>query len=148
MRALLQRVRRSDVSVDNEVVAMIGHGLTVLLGVGDVDGPEDALKIARKIEGLRIFADDVGKINLSIQDVGGAILLISQFTLYADVRKGRRPSFAHAALPEVAEPLVHAVASHLRAAGITVETGRFGAEMLVTIVNDGPLTIWLDSADL
>lgn len=148
MRALLQRVRRSDVMVGNEVVGAIGHGLTVLLGVGDTDGPEDALKIARKIEGLRIFADEAGKINRAIQDVGGAILLISQFTLYADIRKGRRPSFVHAALPEVAEPLVRAVASHLRAAGIRVETGRFGAEMLVTIVNEGPLTIWVDSAEL
>lgn len=147
MRALLQRVRQSDVRVGDAVVGTIGHGLTVLIGVGDSDGPADALKIARKIAGLRVFADDTGKINRSIQEVGGAILLISQFTLYADVRKGRRPSFVHAALPEIAEPLVQAVAAHLRAAGIRVETGRFGTEMQVTIVNDGPLTIWLDAAE-
>ncbi|HEY8293627.1 MAG TPA: D-aminoacyl-tRNA deacylase, partial [Thermomicrobiales bacterium] len=118
------------------------------IGVGDTDTADDALLIARKIATLRIFADDAGKINRSIHDVGGAILLISQFTLYADCRKGRRPSFVHAALPEVAEPLVTRVIAALREEGLHVEAGRFGAEMRVTIVNAGPLTIWLDSADL
>jgi len=122
--------------------------MTVLLGVGDTDTADDALRIARKIATLRIFEDDAGKINRSIHEVGGEILLISQFTLYADCRKGRRPSFAHAALPAIAEPLVTQVITALRADGLHVETGRFGAEMRVTIVNVGPLTIWLDSTDL
>ena len=148
MRALIQRVVRSDVRIEEEIVGAIAHGMTVLLGVGDTDTPEDASLIARKVATLRIFGDDDGKINRSITDVGGAILVISQFTLYADCRKGRRPSFVHAALPAVAEPLVLQVVTLLRAEGITVETGQFGAEMIVTIVNDGPLTIWLDSAEL
>lgn len=148
MRALIQRVERSDVQVGGETIGAIGHGMTVLLGVGDMDTTDDALLIARKIATLRIFEDDAGKINRSIHDVGGAILLISQFTLYADCRKGRRPSFVHAALPDAAEPLVSQVVTALRGEGVRVETGRFGAEMRVTIVNDGPLTIWLDSAEL
>jgi D-tyrosyl-tRNA(Tyr) deacylase len=148
MRALIQRVTSSEVRVGDETIGTIGPGMTVLLGVGDTDTTDDALLIARKIATLRIFEDDAGKINRSIHDVGGAILLISQFTLYADCRKGRRPSFVHAALPEIAEPLVSRVISALQEDGLRVETGRFGAEMRVTIVNDGPLTIWLDSADL
>jgi len=148
MRALIQRVASSDVRVGDEVIGAIGPGMTVLLGVGDTDTADDALRIARKIATLRIFEDDAGKINRSIHEVGGEILLISQFTLYADCRKGRRPSFVHAALPAIAEPLVTQVITALRAEGLHVETGRFGAEMRVTIVNVGPLTIWLDSADL
>jgi D-tyrosyl-tRNA(Tyr) deacylase len=141
-------VASSEVSVGDAVIGAIGPGMTVLIGVGDTDTADDALLIARKIATLRIFADDAGKINRSIHDVGGAILLISQFTLYADCRKGRRPSFVHAALPDVAEPLVTRVIAALREEGLHVEAGRFGAEMRVTIVNAGPLTIWLDSADL
>lgn len=148
MRALIQRVTSSEVSIGDAVIGAIGPGMTVLIGVGDTDTADDALLIARKIATLRIFEDDAGKINRSIHDVGGAILLISQFTLYADCRKGRRPSFVHAALPDVAEPLVVRVIAALREEGLRVETGRFGAEMRVTIVNEGPLTIWLDSADL
>jgi len=148
VRALIQRVHRSEVRVGDEIIGAIDHGMTILVGVGDTDTVEDAALIARKIATLRIFEDDAGKINRSITDVGGAILVISQFTLYADCRKGRRPSFVHAALPTVAEPLVEQVVAHLRSAGIRVETGRFGAEMIVTIVNAGPLTIWLDSAEL
>jgi D-aminoacyl-tRNA deacylase len=148
MRALIQRVARSDVRIGDEIVGAIGHGMTLLLGVGDADTPEDAALIARKVATLRIFGDDEGKINRSITDVSGAILVISQFTLYADCRKGRRPSFVHAAVPAIAEPLVRQVVALLRAEGIAVETGQFGAEMAVTIVNDGPLTIWLDSAEL
>jgi D-aminoacyl-tRNA deacylase len=148
MRALIQRVARSDVRIGEETVGAIEGGMTVLLGVGDGDTAEDAALIARKVATLRIFGDDEGKINRSITDVGGAILVISQFTLYADCRKGRRPSFVHAALPDVAEPLVRRVVALLRAEGISVETGQFGAEMVVTIVNDGPLTIWLDTAEL
>ncbi len=148
MRALIQRVESSDVRIGGEIIGAIGLGMTVLIGVGDADTADDALLIARKIATLRIFEDDAGKINRSIHDAGGAILLISQFTLYADCRKGRRPSFVHAALPDIAEPLVMRVVTALREEGIRVETGRFGAEMRVTIVNAGPLTIWLDSADL
>jgi D-aminoacyl-tRNA deacylase len=148
MRALIQRVERSDVRVGDETIGAIGPGMTVLIGVGQSDTADDALLIARKIATLRIFEDDAGKINRSIHDVGGAILLISQFTLYADCRKGRRPSFVHAALPDVAEPLIARVIAALREDGLHVETGRFGAEMHVTIVNTGPLTIWLDSAEL
>jgi D-tyrosyl-tRNA(Tyr) deacylase len=148
MRALIQRVESSEVRVGDETIGAIGPGMTVLLGVGDTDTSDDALLIARKIATLRIFEDDAGKINRSIHESGGAILLISQFTLYADCRKGRRPSFVHAALPEVAEPLVSRVIGALREDGLHVETGRFGAAMRVTIINDGPLTIWLDSADL
>jgi len=148
MRALIQRVENSNVYVGDDVIGAIGPGMTVLLGVGDTDTADDALRIARKIATLRIFEDDAGKINRSIHEVGGEILLISQFTLYADCRKGRRPSFAHAALPAIAEPLVTQVITALRADGLHVETGRFGAEMRVTIVNVGPLTIWLDSTDL
>jgi D-tyrosyl-tRNA(Tyr) deacylase len=148
MRALIQRVQKSSVRVDGEIIGAIDGGMTVLVGVGDADTAEDANVLARKIATLRIFADDAGKINRSITEMGGAILLISQFTLYADCRKGRRPSFAHAALPEIAEPLVSAVAQHFRDVGIHVETGQFAAEMLVTIENDGPLTIWLDTAEL
>jgi D-tyrosyl-tRNA(Tyr) deacylase len=148
MRALIQRVASSDVRVSDAVIGAIGPGMTVLIGVGDTDTADDALLIARKLATLRIFEDDEGKINRSIHDVGGAILLISQFTLYADCRKGRRPSFVHAALPDIAEPLVALVVAALREDGLRVETGRFGAEMQVTIVNAGPLTIWLDSAEL
>lgn len=148
MRALIQRVKSSKVSVGGEVIGAIDHGMTVLIGVGERDITDDADLIARKIATLRIFEDDAGKINRSVIDVGGAILVISQFTLYADCRKGRRPSFVHAALPGVAEPLVERVAQQLRDAGISVATGRFGAEMLVGIENDGPLTIWLDTAEL
>jgi D-tyrosyl-tRNA(Tyr) deacylase len=148
MRALIQRVERSDVRIGDEIVGAIGPGMTVLIGVGQSDTADDALLIARKIATLRIFEDDAGKINRSIHDVGGAILLISQFTLYADCRKGRRPSFVHAALPDIAEPLIARVIGALREDGLHVETGRFGAEMHVTIVNAGPLTIWLDSAEL
>jgi D-tyrosyl-tRNA(Tyr) deacylase len=148
MRALIQRVLQSDVRIGGEIVGAIDHGMTVLLGIGDGDTSEDAALIARRVATLRIFGDDAGKINRSITDVGGAILVISQFTLYADCRKGRRPSFVHAALPDVAEPLVRQVIARLQSESIAVETGRFGAEMVVTIVNDGPLTIWLDTAEL
>ncbi len=148
MRALIQRVLSSEVRVGDEIIGAIDRGMTVLIGVGDTDTADDALLIARKIATLRIFEDNAGKINRAIDEVSGAILLISQFTLYADCRKGRRPSFVHAALPAVAEPLVERVIAALREQGVPVETGRFGAEMRVTIVNDGPLTIWLDSAEL
>ena len=149
MKAVVQRVRQGQVSVSGETIGKIDQGLVILLGAGHEDGQPEADRLATKITNLRIFADAAGKTNLSVLDVGGEALLISQFTLYADCRKGRRPSFVHAAPPDVAAPLVDYFADRLRQAGIRrVETGEFGAEMLVEIHNDGPFTIVLDSDDL
>jgi D-aminoacyl-tRNA deacylase len=145
MRAVLQRVRHAQVVVDGNVVGKISHGFLVLLGVGKADTEDDARYLADKIAGMRIFSDAEGKFNLALADIGGAVLLVSQFTLYADTRKGRRPSFIDAALPEPAEALVELCAHYLREAGITVESGIFGAHMEVSLLNDGPVTILLDS---
>jgi len=144
MRVVLQRVRRGRVSVDDCVVAEIGHGIVILLGIGPEDGEEQVKFLVEKIANLRIFEDDQGKINRSILEVGGAAIVVSQFTLYADIRKGRRPSFTDAALPELAEPLVHRFVELLNAQGIQTQTGKFGAHMLVEIDNDGPVTIWME----
>lgn len=146
MRAVIQRVTHASVVVEGETVGRIGRGLLVLLGVGQNDTEDDARQIAGKIANMRIFSDQNGKFNLDLQAVDGAILLVSQFTLYADTRKGRRPSFIGAAQPEKAEALVMNCAERLRQAGIQVETGRFGAHMEVSLLNDGPVTILLDSA--
>jgi D-tyrosyl-tRNA(Tyr) deacylase len=146
VRALLQRVSRAAVRVDGQTVASIGHGLLVLVGVGhgDDDAVTDAL--ARRVAELRIFEDDDGRTNRSILDVGGAAVVVSQFTLYADTSRGRRPGFGDAAAPEVAERLYQRFAAGLREHGVAdVQTGRFGAEMDVELVNDGPFTIWLDT---
>jgi len=149
MRAVIQRVCRGRVSVEGRVIGEIGPGLVILLGAGHGDGPAEADRLADKIAHLRIFADAGGKTNLSVLDVGGEALVISQFTLYADCRKGRRPSFTDAAPPDVAAPLVDYFADRLRQAGLRrVETGEFGAVMLVEIHNDGPFTIVLDSNEL
>ena len=148
MRALVQRVSRGAVTVEGEVVGAIDAGLVVLLGVGDGDGEVDAEFLANKIAGLRIFGDADGKFNLALQDVGGGALVVSQFTLYADARKGRRPSFVHAAPPDRAEALVAHFAAALEGLGVTVATGRFRSHMSVEIHNDGPVTIWLDTAEL
>lgn len=149
MRAVIQRVSHGRVSVEGQVLGEIGLGLVILLGAGHGDGQAEVDHLADKIANLRIFADAEGKTNLSVLDVSGEALVISQFTLYADCRKGRRPSFIRAALPDVAAPLVEAFAARLRQAGIRrVETGEFGAVMLVEIHNDGPFTIVLDSDDL
>lgn len=145
MRAVLQRVSRAEVTVDGEQVASIGKGYLVLLGVTHSDGESDARYIADKIASLRLFEDEAGKINLGITDIGGEVLLVSQFTLYADCRKGRRPSFTDAAPPEMADRLYQRVAEMLRDAGLPVQTGVFGAHMQVALVNDGPVTILLDS---
>lgn len=145
MRAVIQRVRESSVTVEDTVIGEIGHGLMVLLGVDVEDTPEDTAYIVQKILGLRIFNDDDGKFNLSLMDVQGSVLLISQFTLHGDCRKGRRPSFIKAARPESAIPLYESVRDQLRAEGVTVETGEFGAHMDVRLLNDGPVTILLDS---
>ena len=144
MRVLLQRVTHGSVAVDGEIIGRVGKGYVILVGVGHADGEDQAAWLANKIAGLRIFEDPDGKMNLSLQDVGGGALVISQFTLFADAVKGRRPSFIDAASPEVAAPLVERFADLLRAEGIPVETGRFGANMLVEIHNDGPVTIWLE----
>ncbi len=145
MRAVVQRVSRASVAVSGEVVGAIGTGLAVLVGVGDQDGRADARTMADKLVGLRIFADGEGKMNLSVADVGGAVLLISQFTLLADIRKGRRPSFVHAAEPALADPLVRQVAEDIAARGVGVESGTFGAHMEVDLVNDGPVTIVVET---
>ncbi|HHW12994.1 MAG TPA: D-tyrosyl-tRNA(Tyr) deacylase [Firmicutes bacterium] len=147
MRALLQRVSSARVRVGNEVTGEIGPGLLVLLGVSRTDQEADLQLLVDKIINLRIFEDDQGKMNLSVQDVGGAILVVSQFTLYADCRKGRRPSFLDAAPPAMGEDFYERFIAALRAKGMTVATGRFGASMAVELVNDGPVTIMLDTAD-
>ena len=149
MRAVIQRVSRGRVSVEGKQIGEIGLGLVILLGAGPGDGQAQADRLADKIATLRIFADAEGKTNLSILDVNGEALVISQFTLYADCRKGRRPSFIYAAPPDIAEPLVDHFAERLRQAGVRrVESGEFGAVMLVEIHNDGPFTLFLDSSDL
>jgi D-aminoacyl-tRNA deacylase len=149
VRAVIQRVREGRVLVDGVTIGEVGYGLVILLGAGHGDGEAEASRLADKIATLRIFPDAEGKTNLSILDVDGAALVISQFTLYADCRKGRRPSFVHAARPDVAEPLVDHFAQRLRQAGIgRVETGEFGAMMLIEIYNDGPFTIILDTDQL
>ncbi|MXV80047.1 MAG: D-tyrosyl-tRNA(Tyr) deacylase [Chloroflexi bacterium] len=148
MKVVLQRVSRASVSVDGAVVGAIDLGLLILVGVADGDSPSQAEALARKVAGLRIFADSEGRFNESLLDVGGAALVISQFTLHADVRKGRRPSFTSAARPELAEPLVKHFAESLRAQGVPVQTGEFGAMMSVELINDGPFTVVIDSADL
>lgn len=145
MRVVLQRVSRAEVTVNGERVASIGRGYLVLLGVTHTDDESDARYIADKIASLRLFEDESGKINLGITDIGGEVLLVSQFTLYADCRKGRRPSFTDAAPPEMADRLYQRVAEMLREAGLPVQTGVFGAHMQVALVNDGPVTILLDS---
>jgi D-tyrosyl-tRNA(Tyr) deacylase len=144
MRALVQRVSKASVSVDGEIVGQIGRGVVALVGVTHGDGQAQADWLARKVAGLRIFEDSAGKMNVGLLDVDGAALVVSQFTLYADARKGRRPSFADAAPPEVAEPLVDHFARALRGHGVPVETGVFQAYMLVEIHNDGPVTILLE----
>lgn len=148
MRACIQRVLRASVTVNGQTVAQIGQGLVVLLGVGQEDNQEEAIKLAEKIIGLRIFEDAAGKMNLALQDVQGSLLVVSQFTLFADCRKGRRPSFVGAAPPEMAENLYTFFVDYIKAKGIPVATGRFREHMLVELVNDGPVTIWLDSKEL
>ncbi len=147
MRALIQRVQRAAVRVENETVGEIGRGLVILVGVTPTDGDGDAEYLANKIANLRIFEDEAGKFNLSALDTNAEMLVVSQFTLYADTRRGRRPDFIAAARPEQAEPLIEAFATRLEALGVRVAGGRFRARMLVEIYNDGPVTIWIDSKD-
>ncbi len=145
MRAVVQRVTKAQVTVADEVVGRIGPGALVLLAAGEGDGPEDVDYLVRKTVGLRIFEDEDGKMNRSVLDVGGAILVVSQFTLYGDCRKGRRPSFVDAMAPEEAEKLVDRYISRIRERGVDVQTGVFRTAMAVSLVNDGPVTLLLDS---
>lgn len=145
MRAVVQRVRRAKVTVSGEIIGEIGHGLLVLLGVGQGDSEADADYLAGKIIGLRVFEDDAGKMNRAVGEVGGGMLVVSQFTLYGDVRRGRRPSFDDAARPEKARALYEYFVARIRAAGLPCETGRFQEMMAVELVNDGPVTILVDS---
>ena len=147
MRALLQRTSGARVRVDGAVIGEIERGLVVLLGVGPADDESVADALARRVTELRMFDDEAGRTNLSLIDVGGAALVVSQFTLYADTRRGRRPGFTGAAAPELAERLYLRFAAALRELGVEVATGQFGAVMEVELVNDGPFTIWLDTND-
>ncbi len=147
MRAVVQRVSEAAVRVDGDVVGSIGPGLLVLVGAAPGDGEAECRALADKLAGLRIFSDDEGKMNRSVTDLGGEVLVVSQFTLLADVRKGRRPSFVGAALPDVAEPLIERLAGLLAGHGLRVATGSFGATMEVSLVNDGPVTLVMDARD-
>ena len=148
MRALLQRVSQASVTVDEQVVGQIGQGLLVLLGIGQEDSEAQVRLLADKIVHLRIFENAAGKMNRSLLDIGGEVLVVSQFTLYADTRKGRRPSFTDAAPPAVAEPLVERFRAALAEYGLTVASGVFGASMQIDLRNEGPVTIWLDSEQM
>ena len=145
MRALIQRVSRAQVVVDGETIGAINRGLLVLLGITHDDKPEHAKWLAEKVASLRIFADEDGKMNRDVAEVGGSMLIVSQFTLYGDARKGRRPSFVDAAGPDLAIPLYEAFINAVKALGIPTATGRFGAMMQVELVNDGPVTLMVDS---
>ena len=145
MRLVLQRVSRGSVRVDGQIIAKIGAGLVILLGIGPNDTEQQARFLAEKIAHLRIFEDDQGKMNLSLLDVKGEAIVVSQFTLYADTRKGRRPSFTNAGLPEIAQPLVDFFTRQLTTLGVPAQTGEFGAHMVVEIINDGPVTIWMEN---
>ncbi|MGB9672908.1 MAG: D-aminoacyl-tRNA deacylase [Anaerolineales bacterium] len=144
MKLVLQRVNRGSVTVNGELIASIDKGLVILVGIGIQDDADCARFLAEKVASLRIFDDEYGKMNCSIRDIGGEALVVSQFTLYADTRKGRRPSFTNAALPDVAEPLVNLFIQNLIKLGIPTKDGQFGAHMLVEILNDGPVTILLE----
>jgi len=146
VRAVIQRVSRAAVRVESVTVGAIGRGYLVFLGVTHADGRAEADWMSRKIAGLRLFEDDAGKMNLGLANVDGAVLVVSQFTLYGDARRGRRPSFTDAARPEQAEPLIDYFVERLREEGIRVQTGQFRAMMEVELVNDGPVTLWLDTA--
>ena len=145
MRAVVQRVSEASVTVGESLVGEIGHGLLVLVSVGEGDEEKDVVQLADKVAGLRCFEDEAGKFNLSVCDVGGSLLVVSQFTLHGDCRKGRRPSFTEAVGPDLAIPLYESFVGHLRGRGLRVETGEFGAHMHVRLLNDGPVTLLIDT---
>lgn len=148
MRALIQRVKNAKVRIEGAVQGQIEQGLLILLGVCEGDTAQDAAYLADKCVGLRIFTDENDKMNLSCADIGGGLLIVSQFTLYGDCKKGKRPNFMRAARPETAIPLYEQFIEQCRASGLPVETGIFGADMQVSLVNDGPVTIWMDTAEM
>ena len=148
MKAVVQRVAAASVAVEDEVIGSIGQGLAILLGVVEGDTEREADFLANKITQLRIFTDSQDKMNLSVEDMGGEMLVVSQFTLYGDCRRGKRPSFTRAARPETAIPLYESFVQHCRATGLPVETGEFGADMQVELINDGPVTIWMDTDEM
>ena len=148
MRAVVQRVSEASVTVEGAVVGEIGQGFLILVGITHSDGEEQARYLARKIAGLRVFEDDAGKMNVSLQEIQAAALVVSQFTLYGDMRKGRRPSFTDAAPPDMANQLYQRFCELLRAEGVQVEQGVFQAHMAVALINDGPVTMWLDTATM
>ena len=148
MRALIQRVKNAAVTIDGAVQGQIDKGLLILLGVCEGDTEQDAAYLADKCAGLRIFTDENDKMNLSCADIGGGLLVVSEFTLYGDCKKGKRPNFMRAARPETAIPLYEHFIQQCKASGLPVETGTFGADMQVSLVNDGPVTIWMDTAEM
>lgn len=148
MRALIQRVKQAAVTIDGAVQGKIEQGLLILLGICEEDTAQDTAYLADKCVGLRIFTDENDKMNLSCADIGGGLLIVSQFTLYGDCKKGKRPNFMRAACPETANPLYEQFVAQCRTSGLPVETGIFGADMQVSLVNDGPVTIWMDTAEM
>lgn len=148
MRALVQRVSHASVTIDGEVHGKIGQGFLVLLGITDGDTEDDAVYLADKTVKMRVFTDENDKMNRSLADVGGGLLIVSQFTLYGDCRKGNRPSFTGAARPEAAIPLYEKFIARCRESGLLVETGEFGADMKVELLNDGPVTLWMDTREM
>ena len=148
MRALVQRVSHASVTIDGRIHGQIGQGFLVLLGITDGDTVDDAVYLADKTVKMRVFTDENDKMNRSLADVGGGLLIVSQFTLYGDCRKGNRPSFTNAARPETAIPLYEAFSARGRESGLPVETGEFGADMKVDLLNDGPVTLWMDTKDM
>lgn len=148
MRALIQRVKRASVTINSQITGKINEGLLIFLGVGEDDTEKQVQYLVEKCTGLRIFTDEQDKMNLSVKDINGEILVVSQFTLYGDCKKGKRPSFVRAARPETAIPLYESFIAHCKNTGLNVQTGEFGADMQIELINDGPVTIWLDTEEM
>ncbi len=148
MRALIQRVKRASVTINSQITGKINEGLLIFLGVGEDDTEKQVQYLVEKCTGLRIFTDEQDKMNLSVKDIKGEILVVSQFTLYGDCKKGKRPSFVRAARPETAIPLYESFIAHCKNTGLNVQTGEFGADMQIELINDGPVTIWLDTEEM
>ena len=148
MRALIQRVKRASVTINSQITGKINEGLLIFLGVGEDDTEKQVQYLVERCTGLRIFTDEQDKMNLSVKDIKGEILVVSQFTLYGDCKKGKRPSFVRAARPETAIPLYESFITHCKNTGLNVQTGEFGADMQIELINDGPVTIWLDTEEM